>query len=281
MSVDLTLLHTNDMHDRRRVFPFLEAYPRERPTLLVDAGDAIRGSNTVFHFREPILGLMSRVGYDAMAMGNREFHYLRGALNRRVNQVGFPFLCANVRDVRNKINHLWWTSVIKQFGAIRVGLTGLTPVQYPDASIWKSITGFRFLSPMDVLPALVGELRRQVDAVILLSHSGFETDCNIARTVEGIDVIVGGHSHTLLESPRAIRGTYIVQTGSHGRFVGRMSLKIKRDGGIEVADYTLVPMPDERAERTEKEKVQACACRLAEGRSDTASGCATAVEEEA
>lgn len=240
--MDLTLLHTNDMHNRRAVFPFLERYPRTPSTLLVDGGDAIRGSNTVFHFHEPMLELMSRVGYDAMTMGNREFHYLRGVLSRRFRQINFPFVCANLHDLRNKANHFWQPTLRKTMGGVVVGIIGLTPVQYLDASLWQPIMGFRFLPPMEVLPARVAELRSQVDLLILLSHSGFEADCEIARAVKGIDIIVGGHSHTLLETPRRIEDTHIVQTGSYGRFVGKMAVKIKQGGAIEVADYTLVPM---------------------------------------
>lgn len=243
MGVEWTLLHTNDMHNRRGVFPFLETYPRDASTLLVDAGDAIRGSNTVFHFHEPMLSLMSRVGYDAMTLGNREFHYIRGVFWRRFNQVNFPFVCANLQDLRNKVNSLWQPTLIKQIGAgARVGIVGLTPVQYLEASLWQPLTGFRFFRPLDVLPSLVKQLRTQVDVVVLLSHSGFETDCKIARAVDGIDIIVGGHSHTLLETPRMVNGAAIVQTGSYGRFVGRMRVQVKSGGGVEISDYTLIPM---------------------------------------
>lgn len=237
---ELTLLHTNDLHDRRAVFPVLEQYPRDRSTLLVDAGDAIRGSNTVFRLHEPILDAMSRVGYDAMTFGNREFNYLRGVLNRRHAQVTFPFVCANVRDLRDKVNHLWQPTLVKQVGDVRVGLIGLTPVQYLEPSYWQPLFGFQFFPPMEVLEPLVASLRPQVDALVLLSHSGFDADCQIARTIEGIDVIVGGHSHTLLETPRRIGGTAIVQTGAYGRFVGKMRLRAKEGGAVEVIDYGLI-----------------------------------------
>lgn len=240
MSAELTLLHTNDLHDSRSVFPFLESRPRDSSTLLLDAGDAIRGSNTVFHFHEPMLEMMSRVGYDAMALGNREFHYLRAVLSRRASEATFPFVCSNVQDLRNKANHAWEPSLVKTVGRTRVGIIGLTPIQYRDESLWQPIMGFRFFSPTQVLPRLVAELRPRVDMLVLLSHSGFDSDCEVARAVEGIDVIVGGHSHTLLETPRFVSGTCIVQAGSHGRFVGEMALRIKGEGGVEVVDYRLV-----------------------------------------
>ncbi len=236
------LLHTNDMHNRRGAFPYLASFPRTSRTMLVDAGDAIRGSNTVFHFREPMLDRMSALGYDAMAFGNREFHYLRGVLFRRYRQVSFPFLCANLCDMRRKASQFWRPYLLKQVDGVRVGLIGLTPVQYNDSSLWQPITGFRFLPPMEVLPDIVATLRSQVDVLILLSHSGFEADREIARGVDGIDCIVGGHSHTVLEAPTFVGGTAIVQAGSHGRFVGKMQMRLRPGGGIEVIDYALVPM---------------------------------------
>lgn len=248
MTSVLKLLHTNDMHDRRGVFPVLESRPKDGATLLVDAGDAIRGSNTVFRLHEPILDAMSRVGYDAMAFGNREFNYLRSVLRRRHRQVRFPFICANVHDLRDKVNDLWQPTLIKQVGGARVGLIGLTPVQYLEPSPWQSIFGFRFRPPQEVLPSLVASLRPQVDALVLLSHSGFDADCRIARETNGIDVIVGGHSHHLLESPRQIAGTAIVQTGSYGRYVGEMTLRVKQGGCVEMVDYRLIPTADASSE---------------------------------
>lgn len=251
---EMTLLHTNDMHDRRGVFPVLEAYPRDRCTLLVDAGDAIRGSNTVFRLHEPILDAMSRVGYDAMTFGNREFNYLRGVLHRRHAQMTFPFVCANVRDLRDKVNHLWQPTLVKQVGDVRVGLIGLTPVQYLEPSYWQPLFGFQFLPPTEALRPLVASLRPQVDVLVLLSHSGFDADCQIARAIDGIDIIVGGHSHTLLETPRRVGGTAIVQTGAYGRFVGKMRLRAKEGGAVEVLDYALLPTGLEATDETLMER---------------------------
>lgn len=238
--MDLTLLHTNDLHDRRTVFPFLESYPRDERTLLVDAGDAIRGSNTVFHLNEPILGLMARVGYDVVTMGNREFNYLRWVMKRRHSRAGCPIVCANVSDLRGKINHLWQPTLVKEVAGRRVGFIGLTPVQYLDGSPWQRLFGFRFTPALDVLPGLVARLAPQVDLLVLLSHQGYKTDRRIAEAVPGIHVIVGGHSHHLLEQPERVGDAWIVQTGCFGRFVGKMQLRL--GSGVELLDYALVPM---------------------------------------
>src|ERR1700687_2509032 len=94
------VVHTNDLHNRlpRQT---LEAV-RKPGALLLDSGDAIRGSNWVYAKREPILEEMRESGYQAMAMGNREFHYLRSILRGRFKQAGFPILSANVVDLRKQ-----------------------------------------------------------------------------------------------------------------------------------------------------------------------------------
>jgi len=249
--VDLVLLHTNDMHDERAALSYLASQPRESARLLVDAGDAIRGSNTAFHFDEPILALMNDVGYDAMAMGNRELNYLRFVLRGRRRQMAFPLLCANLVDERGRAPYPWQASVIKEVAGVRVGILGLTPVQYRDEAWWRPLFGMRFFSALDVLPAAVRDTAAQADLVVLLSHQGIETDRRIAASVPGIHVIIGGHSHTVLQEPLQIESTSIVQAGSHGRFVGRMQLRVGPDGSVAIRDYALVATAAQAA----------CACR--------------------
>lgn len=241
-ATELTLLHTNDMHNRRMVFPYLEEHPKGEHSLLVDVGDAIHGSNTMFYLHEPMLDLMNRAGYDAMAMGNREFHYARGVLCRRIRQARFPVLCGNVCDLRHRVNHAWRRSIVRDVGGVRVGLIGVTPVQYPDDSLWKPVMGFRFSPPAQVLPELVRELRPRVDLIVLLSHLGFKLDCRLAGEIAGIDIIAGGHCHAVLQHPHRVGDTVIVQAGSHGRFVGRMQVRVGSDGSVDIRDYVLVPM---------------------------------------
>jgi len=221
----LTVYHTNDMHGRHEVLDLLESQDRESPSILLDAGDAISGSNTVFHLAEPILERMSGVGYTAMAMGNREFHYLRGVHQRRQAQRSFPVLAANLQDLRSG-KAFWQPALELQVEGIRVGILGATPVQYPPLAIWERLSGFRFLDPFQALPALAEELASRNDVVILLSHLGARVDRELARRLPGVRLIVGGHSHTLFTQPERCGETWIVQTGSHARFLGELCLEV-------------------------------------------------------
>ena len=241
---ELTLLHTNDLHDRRSVFAYLEQVERDATTLLLDAGDAIRGSNTVFRWEEPVLDAMSAVGYDVCAFGNRELSYLRPVLRRRLRQARHPYTCANVVDLRSPLHDMWKAPFLRTIGACRVGIIGLTPVQYLPGSPWEPLLGYRFSRPEEAVRDAVASLRDQVDLLVLLSHSGLRTDCRLARDIAGIDLIVGGHSHHRLPEPLWVGTTAIVQTGCHGRHVGRMQLRVGSTSGVEVVGYELVPMPD-------------------------------------
>ncbi len=221
----LTVFYTNDMHGRHEVLDLLEARDRPSGSILLDAGDAISGSNTVFRLAEPILERMSRVGYTAMAMGNREFHYLRGIHQRRKAQRSFPILAANLQDLRAEA--AFWEPMLElQVGGIRVGILGATPVQYPPQAIWERLFGFRFLDPLQVLPPLAEELASRTDLVILLSHLGARMDRELARRLPGVRLIVGGHSHTLFTQPERCGEAWIVQTGSHARFLGEICLEV-------------------------------------------------------
>lgn len=227
-SPELTLYHTNDMHGARTALEWLRGLERPSPSLLLDAGDAIRGSNTAFRLCEPNLEAMSRAGYHAMTMGNREFHYFRWVQRLRLKQRCFPLLAANLVDLRGASAGLWQRSVELVLGELKVGIMGATVVQYPMGSGWERLTGFRFLPPGECLPGLAAELRARCDLVIFLSHLGLDEDRRLAPLLKDVDLIVGGHTHTLLERPERVAGCLIVQAGSHGRFVGELKLRLGR-----------------------------------------------------
>lgn len=230
--MSLTLLHTNDMHDRRDSLAWLREHAERDEAVLVDSGDSLRGSNTLWYWDEPIMAEMNQLGYACQAMGNREFHYLRRVLNHRDACRTFPLLCANVVDLRGSAT--WRTEHVVEHGGHRIGFTAVTPVQYGEGALWQHLFGFRFLAPEAALAPVLERLRQTCDIVVLLSHAGYALDQKLAAALP-FDVIIGGHSHTVLKEPTWVGQVPIVQTGSHGRYVGR----IRMGGGT--FEYELLP----------------------------------------
>ncbi len=218
----ITIYHTNDLHDHRRAVTMAGELPRDQNTLLVDSGDAIGGSNTAFRFREPVIDLMNRAGYDCMAMGNREFNYLRGVLRIRARQANFPILCANLVDTRGKTNDTFTPWITREIAGIKIGIIGLTPVMYPDESIWFRLSGFSFRDPTESMARHLPQMRQDSDMVVVLSHLGLDRDRHLALQIPGLDLIIGGHSHKLLEKPERTGDGFIFNGGCHGRYIGRI-----------------------------------------------------------
>ena len=155
----MQIFYTNDMHNRLKALDWLEArlphWTDGEPPLLLDGGDAIGGSNTAFRLDEPALQRMRKLGFRAMAMGNREFHYFRWVQRWRECERGFPILAANLHDLRSAHQpwrpHLVIDRPAASDGLKKVALIGLTPVQFPHRHFWEKVTGFRFDPPKDTL----------------------------------------------------------------------------------------------------------------------------------
>lgn len=228
----LHLYHTNDVHGREDLLDLLESRGREADSLLLDAGDALQGSNTLFRRSEPILERMSRLGYAAMAMGNREFHYLHAVQQWRRSQRTFPLLAANLVDLKGR-QPLWDASVELEVAGLKVGIFGATPVQYPPHAVWEKLSGFRFLEPADCLPALAEELASRNDLVIFLSHLGARADRALTPRLPGVGLVLGGHSHTLFTVPEPAGKAWIVQAGSHGRYLAHLQVEPGRPPTVE------------------------------------------------
>jgi 2',3'-cyclic-nucleotide 2'-phosphodiesterase (5'-nucleotidase family) len=238
--VCLHVLHTNDFHNSlddggaarlREAVAALDG----APYILLDAGDAIRAGNVgVNPFGEPILDRMSALGYHAMTMGNREFHVWQAALETKINRARFPILCANVRP-RGSHTLPVQPNVTLSVGGLSVAVFGLTVPMVTERMKVAAISSFVFDDPVTAAKRQVAELRYAADVLIALTHIGLTQDERLAREVSGIDLIVGGHSHSVLEEPRVVNGTPIVQAGWHARYYGHAEMQVSSDG-IQVSD---------------------------------------------
>lgn len=219
----MRIYHTSDLHDHRGIVAPLQALRNARPGLLFDCGDSLRGSQTVYRKNEPILAEIDAAGYDAQAIGNREFHYLFALLEARAAQMQHPLICSNLVDTKGRAlpfaDHLRL-----QTPGGSVYLTGLLIMQYPEGSFWERVFGWRFLDPAQAIQAhaarvLPGEL------FVVLSHIGLSLDRKLAFAVPRIDLLLGGHSHDTLHAPEYVGNVPIVHAGPYGKFVSATDMR--------------------------------------------------------
>jgi 2',3'-cyclic-nucleotide 2'-phosphodiesterase (5'-nucleotidase family) len=248
---EIRILHTNDFHGFAEPYQPLGSNEllggmaylasevnrlrQGKPTVLLAAGDMIQGNNWANLFQgESVMGLMNLMGFDAMVVGNHEFDFGQEVLKKRVSEAIFPVLGANVKGLEGLKPY-----VTKEVGGIKVGIIGVVTEDTPVSTSPKNVAGLEFLSPKSTVEKYVNELRNKVDLVVVLSHIGFYADRRLAETVKGIDVIVGGHSHTKVAKPVKIGETLIVQAWEHGKVLGVLDLSVengrvvKWDGHLE------------------------------------------------
>ena len=244
-----TLLHTNDFHNHlsARQAEFIQQAKAERDNvLLLDAGDAISAGNVgVRPGGEPILTLMSETGYDAMTLGNREFHVADALLRLKIGKAAFPILCANIRWREDQGETL---PVVPSFtktlpNGLRVGVFGLTVPMVTPRMTARLVSAFVFDDPVVVARRQIETLRPSVDALVALTHIGLREDERLAAACPEIDLIVGGHSHNKLGEPKIVGGVPIVQAGWFGHLLGETEMAWDAPGTRPRVTGRLVDLP--------------------------------------
>jgi 5'-nucleotidase / UDP-sugar diphosphatase len=227
--VHLTIVHTNDLHGYVENCPAIAAFARsvkaKNPnTLFLDAGDCITGTPVSTTFQgEPVFEVMSLMGYDAGAIGNHEFDHGWRKLAKFRELAAHPLLCANAADPDGKpFGDAAWR--VFDVGGARVGVVGLLSDDMPRLTTAANWAGCTIESPLAAAKRLVPEVRKQCDVCVLLTHVGVEVDAAIAGAVPGVDLVVGGHSHTELKTPLSVRGVDrnvpVAQAFRYGERVG-------------------------------------------------------------
>jgi 2',3'-cyclic-nucleotide 2'-phosphodiesterase/3'-nucleotidase/5'-nucleotidase len=249
MNRTLTLLHTNDFHNHLSApqAAFLaQARARREDTLLLDAGDAISAGNVgVRPGGEPILALMSQTGYDAMTLGNREFHVADALLRLKIAKAAFPILCANLRWREDRGEALPTVPALIRTlpHGLRVGVFGLTVPMVTPRMTARLVSAFVFEDPVAEARRQVAQLRPQVDALVALTHIGLRQDERLAAACPELDVILGGHSHDKLPEPRRDHGVPIMQAGWFGHLLGETTLTWDAEGDRPRVTGRLVDLP--------------------------------------
>jgi 2',3'-cyclic-nucleotide 2'-phosphodiesterase (5'-nucleotidase family) len=231
MSV-LVLFHTNDFHNHLTLSQAarLTALRRDLGTggLLLDAGDAISAGNVTYHpGGEQILDRMSDAGYDAMTVGNREFHFTRAGFTAKLNRARFPVLCANVRS-RDPQAPLPVVPCLTRTldGGARATILGLTVPMITERMLVRRVSSCVFDDPIATASRMIPELRCNCDLLVCLTHIGLARDRELAARVPGIDLIIGGHTHALLEEGERVNDTLITQAGWGAKFLGTITVKV-------------------------------------------------------
>lgn len=257
----LSIIHTNDTHANidsagspdniaRRVTAIKQARAQAANSILVDAGDVFSGTLYFNQYQGLAdLAFMNMVQYDAMTFGNHEFDRGPGVLANFVKTAYFPFVSANVDfsgndDLKgyviNDIGHPGaagriYPAIIKEIGGQKVGIFGLTTLETP--SISSPGDTIRFSDAAVKARETVAALKNQgINKIIALSHLGYDKDIELAAQVEDIDVIVGGHTHTLLDTPTVDRThanpTIIVQMNEKAANLGNVKVEFDTAGKL-------------------------------------------------
>jgi 5'-nucleotidase len=267
----LTILHTNDTHAHfesqrggeggiaRQAAVVKQIRATEPNTLLLDGGDRFTG--TLFHKYyqgQDNARVMNALGYDAMVLGNHEFDNGLEVLQKFIDAVQFPILASNLvasnADAGNSpaLSKLA-SSAILDIGGEKIGLVGLVTHETPEITI--NFPGKENLSWRDDYAAVINDetarlTEQGINKIILITHIGLGVDKALAAELNDVDVIVGGHSHTLLANayteaganayPQIVenaagRPVYIVQAGEKTRYLGRLDLQFDAAGQVTKA----------------------------------------------
>lgn len=278
----ITILHTNDMHGRileekdsgigfAKLNTKIKDMIKKNPnTILLDSGDAVQGSKIATISKgESIIKLMNVMEYDAMALGNHEFDYGYERLLELKDMADFPIISGNISNKYGKMDFKPY--IIKEVDGIKIGIFSVITPDTEYATSPKNIDGITFLNPIIASREIIKELeKKEVDMVIGLTHLGTNKKGNfssihIAENVEGIDIIVDGHSHMKLDKGTRVGKTLIIESGKHAENLGVVEIKFlgnriiskkariftKEEGRILEEDKELKKLIDEMIEENE------------------------------
>ncbi len=213
----------------------------EDKVLFLDGGDTWQGSYTSLKTRgQDMIDCMKLLKPDAM-VGHWEFTYGAERVNEVIETLGFPFLGGNVVD--NEFEEAVFPSTAMfDKGGVKVAVIGqafpYTPISNPRWMFPKWSFGIR---PQRVQENVDKARADGAEVVVLLSHDGFDVDQKLATVVNGIDVILTGHTHDSIPVALKVGQTLLLSSGSHGKYLGRIDLEVK---GGKVVDYnsTMIPV---------------------------------------
>ena len=272
----ITILHTNDQHSRIEPFPendkrnankggfarratLIESIRnQEENVLLLDAGDIFQGTPYFnFYGGELEFKLMSLMKYDAATMGNHDFDNGIEGFNKQLPHAQFSFLCSNY-DFENTVLE-GKTQAYKIFkkGGIKIGVFGIG-IELNGLVSKELYKETKYLNPIEMAEEMVKKLKeKNCDLIICLSHLGYDyknesdenriSDTILAQKTSGIDLILGGHTHTFLPEPQRFMNkenqeVLINQVGFAGLYLGRIDCYFNKTSKEKSFSYINAPV---------------------------------------
>ena len=225
------ILHTNDVHSRFENFARLTTKIKElrdENTLILDAGDYHDFKDVMLQGTSGQAGgeFLLEAGYEAVAIGNNEAFEGLEILNSMVKNDKVPFLSCNLVKLDGSMIQGVKRSIIINKSGVRFLIIGTSP----HFKTFLNLLGMYSLDYKDQIKKELNDNKGKYDVCILLSHLGLIEDTDIANTMEGIDIIIDGHSHELMVEPRVIKNTIIHMSGCYGENLGL--LEFDYDGNI-------------------------------------------------
>jgi 5'-nucleotidase len=261
----ITLLQTNDTHSRIDPFPMdggrnqglggvarratlVNHIRQENPhTILVDAGDVLQGTPYFNFYKGKLEYLtMSKCGYLASTLGNHEFDNGVDALSEALKYTNFAIVNCNFNFENIPLASQVKRYIVQQLGPIRVGITGIG-IDFLDLVALSNHTGVSYKDPVKPLQTVINHLREDLNCqlIVVLSHLGYRywdekiSDLILAHEVDGIDWLVGGHTHTFMKKPEQVTSrnghlTRILQVGWAGIILGKTDFYFQRQKLVSV-----------------------------------------------
>lgn len=242
---EFVVLSTNDMHasidNASRLATAVKMCRDTVFTLVVDAGDRWTGNAYVDLAKDrlPIIRVMNAIGYNAATLGNHEFDAGQQTLSNSVEYAEFPIVCANMQSYDSGFDNVVAKTRITTPDGVLVDFVGVVTSfanGRPDGNE-VNFEGLTFENALDVAEREGG--RSDGDVKILLSHMGDDRDMELAARYGGYDMIVGGHTHRLLDT--VINGTVIGQTQRKLKYVGATRVKMRGRKVVGV-EYENIPL---------------------------------------
>lgn len=236
----LHMLHTNDLHSHFATMPQIATCLRRyrekwegmgEHVLTVDIGDHVDRMDikSEASYGKVNVEVMNKSGYEYVTIGNNEGVTLsKDRLDSLYEKAAFTVIAGNLREPQSGETPKWAVPhAIHVWQDLRVALLGVT---IPFTPSYNSM-GWDIREPLSLIREQVAVLREQVDVIVLLSHLGYQSDCRLAAEIEGLDVILGAHTHHTLPNGERVGQTLIAQTGKFGQHVGHVRLVWDRSAG--------------------------------------------------